>query len=77
MLPESLALRPHLLERDAHADLTFSHRALEPVDGASLQHLLNSADTEGYAPVGFVWHAGWTAQEFVVLEKETTASPAP
>jgi hypothetical protein len=77
VVPSALQGRPHLLERDTRAKQTFSYRALDPIDAASLAQVLNAADTEGYAPIDFVWHVGWTAQGFLVLEKETTASATP
>lgn len=75
----ALMWRPHLLERDTHEKRTFSYRALEASDAESLQRSLNSAAEEGYTPIDFVWHVGLTLQRtfFLVLEKETTASPGP
>jgi hypothetical protein len=77
--PAALTSRPHLLERDTREKHSYSYRILNPADAASLQTGLNSADQEGYTPVGFVWHSGvWTAEGFLVLEKETTAAqPQP
>ena len=76
--PAALGERPHLLERDRREKQAYSYRILNPVNAASLQTSLNSTDQEGYTPVGFVWHTGaWTGEGFLVLEKETTAAPAP
>lgn len=77
VLPAALGERPHLLERDTHEKLTFSYRALEPSDAANLQQSLSSADQEGYTLLNFVWHTGWSARGFLVIEKAATASPTP
>jgi hypothetical protein len=51
---------------------------LNPSDAASLQNALNSPDQDAYTPVDFVWHAGaWTAEGYLLLEKEITAAPVP
>jgi len=76
--PAALVSRPHLLERDTREKHTYSYHVLDPADAASLQTALNSQDQDGFTPVGFVWHSGvWTAEGLLVLEKETTAAPAP
>lgn len=77
VLPVMLGTRPHLLERDTQDPRKFMYRILQPTDATSLQQALGSADQEGYAPIGYVWHMGWTVQGFLVLEKETTASSPP
>ena len=77
VLPDALRSRPHLLERDTREPRKFSYRALDPKDAAELGHALNAADPEGYVPLGFVWHVGWTAEGFLILEKKTTASATP
>ena len=77
VVPDALQSRPHLLERDNREKRTFSYRVLDPKDADELKQALSAADPEGYAPLGFVWHVGWTAEGFLVLEKETTASPTP
>ncbi len=77
VVPGALRSRPHLLERDTREKRTFSYRALDPKDAAQLEQALNAADPEGYVPLDFVWHLGWTAAGFLVLEKETTASATP
>lgn len=77
VVPDALRSRPHLLERDTREKRTFSYRVLDPKDGAELEQALNAADPEGYVPLDFVWHVGWTAEGFLVLEKETTASATP
>ena len=77
VMPEALRSRPHLLERDTREKRTFTYRALDPKNAAQLDQALNSADSEGYQPLDFVWHVGWTAEGFLVLEKETTASASP
>lgn len=77
VLPHALRSRPHLLERDTREARRFSYRALDPKDAAELGQALNTADPDGYMPLGFAWHVGWTAEGFLVLEKETTASATP
>jgi hypothetical protein len=76
-LPAALPARPHLLERDTHFKRTFTYRVLDSKDAAQLEHGLNAADQEGYTPLDFLWRVGWTAEGFLVLERETTASAAP
>ena len=66
-----------MLERDRRQKRTFSYLVLQPKDAASLEQTLNAPEQDGYVPLGYVWHVGWTVAEFLVLEKETTASPAP
>jgi hypothetical protein len=77
VVPDTLHARLHLLERDTREKRAFSYRALHPKDAAELEQALNTADSEGYVPLDFVWHVGWTAEGFLVLEKETTASATP
>lgn len=77
VLPSSLHSRPHLLERDTHARQVFAYRVVGPADAANLEQLLNSADKEGFAPLDFVWHVGWSAEGFLLMEKEITASATP
>lgn len=74
VLPDALHARPHLLERDTRTKRTFAYRIIDAKDDAAVGQALNTADQEGYVPLDFVWHAGWTAEAFLVLEKETTAS---
>ena len=68
-------MRPHLLERDTHFKRTFTYRVLASKDAAQLEQGLNAADQERYTPLDFVWRVGWTAESFLVLEKETMVSP--
>ena len=78
VLPPALQSRPHLVERDAKTKQAFNYRALDPADAPSLEHLVNAANEEGFVPLDFVWHAGFSsAQGFLVLEKETTAAANP
>jgi hypothetical protein len=76
-LPAALPARPHLLERDTHFKRTFTYRVLDSKDAAQLEQALNAAHQEGYTPLDFLWRVGWTAEGFLVLERETTASAAP
>jgi hypothetical protein len=76
VLPDTLTVRPHLLERDTHFRRAFTYRVLASKDAAQLEQGLNAANQEGYTPLDFVWRVGWTAEGFLVLEKETTASPS-
>ena len=76
--PASLHSRPHLLERDSRQKRTFSYRVLVAKDAPGLEQALNAPEQEGFVPLDYVWHIGFTAAaEFLVLEKETTASAAP
>ena len=77
VLPNALHARPHLLERDTRAKRSFAYRVLDAKDAPGLEQALNTADQESYAPLDFVWHVGWTAESFLVLEKETTALVNP
>jgi hypothetical protein len=77
VVPGSLHERPHLLERDTRAKRTFAYRVLDAKDAAGLEQALNAADQAGYVPLDFVWHVAWTAEAFLLLEKETTASANP
>jgi len=76
VLTATLPGRAHLLERDTRATRAFTYRVLEAKDGTALEPALNATDSDGYAPLDFVWHIGWTADAFLVLEKETTATAA-
>ena len=53
----------------------FTYRVLASKDAAQLEQGLNAANQEGYTPLDFVWRVGWTAEGFLVLEKETMVSP--
>ncbi len=77
VLTATLPGRAHLLERDTHAHRGFTYRVLDAKDGIAIESALNTADTDGYTPLNFVWHSGWTADAFLVLEKETTAAATP
>lgn len=77
LLPSMLHRPPHLLERNTREKHSYSYRAIDPPDDASLQRALIAADQENYKPIGFVWHVGWNAQGFLLLEKEITAPSVP
>jgi hypothetical protein len=78
VIPSGLTRRPHVLERDTRAKQEFVYRVLDPIDAADLEQHLNAADNAAFVPLGFVWHSGFsTAQAFLVLEKEITASANP
>ncbi len=76
VLTATLPGRAHLVERDTRAQRAFSYRVLEAKDGRAVESALKTADADGYAPLDFVWHSGWTADAFLVLEKQTTATAA-
>jgi hypothetical protein len=77
VIPTTLRRRPHLLERNTHEKRVFSYRALEAFSAVSLQNSLNTIAQEGYVPIDFVWHSGWTVEGFFILEKEITDSLGP
>ena len=70
----ALSLLPHLVERDSVEKCSFSYRVAEVRDAAYVERFLNNVDQEGYAPIGYVWQVGWTADGFLVVEKETTSA---
>lgn len=77
VVPATLVLRPHLLERDSQSGRVFVYRVLPSSDAPTLETQVNSADTEGFVPINFVWHVGWSAEGFLILEKEIIASTNP
>lgn len=76
VVPDALSVRPHLLERTAGQTEKFAYRAMQFKDPALLEGALNSPEQEGYEPIGYVWHSGWTAEEFLILENVAMASTA-
>lgn len=59
--------------------LTMSY--MKTIQGG-LEQALNAPEEEGFVPLGYVWRIGWTADVFLVLEKQileksATTSPTP
>jgi hypothetical protein len=77
VLPASLEGSLYLVERDTRDTKKFSYHVLEPADLPALELALNAAAQQGFEPVQFVWHVGWTAHGFLVLQKEITDATAP
>lgn len=78
VIPEALAFRPHLLQRDSLKTEIFAYHALQAKDPNALEQALNGPEEAGYVPVGFVWRLGFkSAEPFLLLEKASTASAAP
>lgn len=77
VVPKSLRLRPHLLERGGAKKETYAYHVLQAKDPVALEQALNAPENEGYEPIGYVWRLGWTKERFLVLEKVTAGSVAP
>jgi hypothetical protein len=74
VVPEGLRSTPHLLERAGGKNETYAYRVLHVKDPEPLEQALNAPEQEGYVPIGYVWHVGFTGEEFLLLEKASTAS---
>jgi hypothetical protein len=76
VVPEALRSRSHLLESVGGENETYAYHLLRVKDPEPLEQALNAPEQEGYMPIGYVWRVGWTGDEFLLLEKASTA-PAP
>jgi len=65
---------PHVLERAGGKNETYAYHVLHVKDPEPLEQALNAPEQEGYVPIGYVWHVGLTGEEFLLLEKASTAS---
>jgi hypothetical protein len=77
IVPGSLEWEPYLVERPAARSdrRTCSYRVSAAKDADSVEQFLNTAARDGYTPVGFVAHAGWTFDVFIVAERPPASSP--
>jgi hypothetical protein len=74
VVPEAFRSRSHLLERAGGENKTYLYHVVQVKDPEPLEQALNAPEQEGYVPIGFVWHIGWTGEEFLLLEKASTVS---
>jgi hypothetical protein len=74
VVPGGLRSTRHLLERAGGKNETYAYRVLHVKDPEPLEQALNAPEQEGYVPIGYVWHVGFTGEEFLLLEKASTAS---
>ena len=78
VVPRSLTLRPHLLERGGAKKGTYAYLVLQAKDPVALEQKLNGPENEGYEPIGYVERGGFsTGDVFLLLEKASTASAVP
>jgi hypothetical protein len=84
ILPAAISRTRHIVEEDVSDKRTFAYRAiaLNPSDPAELQQSLDAAERDGYRPIDISWwhlaYAGDTSRaDFLLVEMETTGSPAP
>lgn len=75
----SLDWEPYLVERPARhpvsSPATFSYRVSEAKDAATIEQFLNTTAQDGFVPVGFLAHIGWTASIFIVVERPPASPP--
>ena len=74
VVPARLRSTTHLLERAGGENETYAYHVIRVKDPEPLEQALNAPDQEGYVPIGYVWRVGWTGDEFLLLEKRSTAS---
>jgi hypothetical protein len=77
VLPASLEGRLYVVERDTRDTKKFVYRVLDPADLPALELALNAAAQQGYEPIQFAWHIGWSVHGFLLLQKEITDATAP
>jgi len=78
VVPQSLMMRPHVLERAAAKTETYAYHVLPAKDSLALEQELNGNQQVGYEPVGYVWRSGmWTAEALLLLEKVSIVSATP
>jgi len=70
----SLGNEPLLVERSAAQTSTYMYRVSSAKDSVAVEQTLNAGDRDGFVPVGFAVHLGWTADVMLVLEKPTAAN---
>jgi hypothetical protein len=77
IVPGSLEWEPYLVERPAARPNrpACSYRVSAGKDADAVEQFLNTAARDGFVPVGFVVHIGWTADVFIVAEKTPASSP--
>jgi len=69
VVPRSLGFPPHLAERPARHEQSYSYRVIDATNQRAIEQSLNAADREGFVPLEFAAHVGWNVHVFVVLEK--------
>lgn len=53
----------------AESGTSYSYRVANARDAESLEQFVNTAAKDGFQPVGFAAHVGWTAEIFIIVEK--------
>jgi hypothetical protein len=78
VVPQSLIMRPHLLEHVPAKAETYVYHVLQSKDSVALEQELNGKEQEGYEPIGQVVHLGFrTAEALLLLEKISIVSTTP
>lgn len=84
ILPAAISRTRHIVEKDITDQRTFAYRAiaLNSSDPTELQRFLGGAERDGYHPIDISWwHFVYTDDtsraDFLLVEMETTGSPAP
>lgn len=60
---------PELLERGANHTPGFEYRVGSADDATATEQFVNAGDRDGFVPVAFAAHVGWTVHAIVILEK--------
>jgi hypothetical protein len=75
----SLDWGPYLVERPAgrlvSSGAGFSYKVSEAKEVGAVEQFLNTAAQDGFVPVGFLAHIGWTATIFIVVERPPASPP--
>ena len=71
LVPRSLLWPPELLERGSAHTRGFEYRVGSADDATATEQFVNAGDRDGFVPVAFAAHVGWTVHAVVILEKPT------
>lgn len=77
VLPKSLDWGPGLVERPLKHTAVFTYRVGDASNEAAVQQFVDGCDRDGFAPIGFAAHVGWTAGAFFIIAEKAEDSPAP
>lgn len=69
LVASSFDWRPNLIERGIDQRPRFDYRVGNADELASAEQFVNAGDRDGFVPVAFAAHVGWSVHVFLILEK--------
>lgn len=70
LVPSSFVWPPELLERGPDHTPRFEYRVGSADDATATEQFINAGDRDGFVPVTFAAHVGWTVHAVVILERK-------